>query len=149
MNEPGSLLDTTPSQAAPQPSGRRGFTLIELVIVFTLIGILVGLGIPQYRNAMIRAREAALKEDLFQIRNLLEQYYTDKKQYPPSLYTLVEERYLKKIPTDPFTNSAETWTEVPEDLSEDDLLSGVIPGVADIRSGSEKKALDGSPYNSW
>jgi len=130
-------------------SKENGFTLIELVIVFTLIGILVGLGIPQYSNAMRRARESALKENLFQMRNLLEQYYTDKKQYPPSLYTLVEEKYLKKIPADPFTDSTETWVEIPEELSEDDLLSGVIPGVADVRSGSEKQALDGTPYSSW
>lgn len=126
-----------------------GFTLIELVIVFTLIGILVGLGIPQYRNAIIKGKEAVLKENLYIMRTLIQQYYTDKKKYPPTLYTLVDEGYMIKIPLDPFTGSAESWTEVPENLTADDLLTGVIPGVADIHSGAEAKALDGTFYNTW
>jgi len=127
----------------------KGFTLIELIIVFTLIGILVGLGIPQYKYAVKKANEAALKENLFQMRTLLQQYYTDKHKYPISLQTLVDEKYLLKIPLDPITRSMETWMEIQETLLEDDLLEGVIPGIADIRSGSFKRAIDGSIYNTW
>lgn len=128
---------------------RPGFTLIELVIVFTLIGILVGLGIPQYKNAVKRAREATLKENLYVMRNLIQQYYSDKQKYPLTLFTLVEEGYLKQIPIDPITRSSETWQEIQETLTDDDLLAGVIPGISDVASGSELIALDGTPYKSW
>lgn len=128
---------------------RKGFTLIELIIVFTLIGILVGLGLPQYRNAVKRAREAVLKEDLFQMRKLINQYYTDKWKYPSSLQALVDEKYLRSIPIDPMTKSSETWVEVYDTLTEDDLITGVEPGVIDVLSGSDEKALDGTPYNTW
>jgi len=128
---------------------RKGFTLIELIIVFTLIGILVGLGLPQYRNALKRAREAVLKEDLYQMRELLNQYYTDQWKYPSSLQVLVDEKYLMKIPIDPITKSSETWVEVYDTLTEDDLITGVEPGVIDVLSGSDEKALDGTPYNTW
>ncbi len=128
---------------------RKGFTLIELVIVFTLIGILVGLGIPQYKNAVKRAREATLKENLYIMRTLIQQYYSDKQKYPLTLFTLVEEEYLMQIPIDPITKSSETWQEIQETLTDDDLLGGVIPGMADVASGSDQIALDGTPYKSW
>ena len=128
---------------------QKGFTLIEMILVFTLIGILVGLGLPQYKYAAIRAREAVLKENLFQIRKLLNQYYMDKAKYPPSLRALVEEGYLRSIPEDPITKSSETWIEIPESLAEDEVIAGTIPGIMDFVSGSEKNALDGSPYNTW
>jgi len=127
----------------------RGFTLIELVIVMTLIGIIVGMGLPQYRNSLRKAKETMLKENLYIMRNLLNQYYTDKRKYPMSLQTLVDEGYLYVIPKDPTTDSRETWEEIPEELTEDDLLSGVIPGIADIRSGSDQTAIDGTPFNTW
>lgn len=128
---------------------RKGFTLIELVIVFTLIGILVGLGIPQYKNSIKIANEAALKQNLHTMRTLIQQYYSDKQKYPLTLLTLVEEEYLMEIPQDPITRSTETWQEIQERLTDDDLLAGVIPGVADVASGSDQIALDGTPYNSW
>lgn len=128
---------------------QKGFTLIEIMIVFTLIGILVGLALPQYKYAAKRAREAVLKENLFQIRKLIQQYHVDKGKYPAYLHTLVEEEYLRKIPIDPMTKSSETWVEVRETLTEEDLFSGVEPGVVDVLSGSEDKGLDGTPYNTW
>lgn len=127
----------------------KGFTLIELVIVMTLIGIIVGMGLPQYRNSVKKARETMLKENLYIMRNLLGQYYTDKRKYPISLQTLVDEGYLKMIPRDPITDAVDTWEEIPEELNEDDLLSGVIPGIADVRSGSDLTGIDGTPYNTW
>lgn len=130
-------------------SEKKGFTLIEMIIVFTLIGILVGLGIPQYKYATKRARESVLKEDLFQMRKLINQYYTDKEKYPPSLQALVDEEYLREIPIDPMTKSSETWVEVRETPTEEELMSGAEPGVSDVLSGSDKKGVDGTPYNTW
>ncbi|MFW6132043.1 MAG: type IV pilin protein [Candidatus Aminicenantaceae bacterium] len=127
----------------------KGFTLIEMLIVFTLIGILVGLGIPQYRYATKRAREAVLKENLFQLRKTIDQYYVDKGKYPPSLQSLIEENYLRMIPEDPMTNSSETWIVVREELTEENLYLGIEPGIFDIHSGSDEKAIDGSFYREW
>ncbi len=128
----------------------RGFTLIEIIIVFTLIGILVGLGLPQYTTSVKRAREVILKEDLFQMRKLINQYYTDKGKYPVSLQTLVDEQYLRSIPIDPMTKSSQTWVEVQQTLTDDELMSFDIEiGIVDILSGSNEKALDGSLYNTW
>jgi general secretion pathway protein G len=129
---------------------KKGFTLIEILIVFTLIGILVGLGIPQYKYATKRAREAVLKEDLFTLRKLINQYYTDKMKYPLSLQALVDDEYLRTIPVDPITKSSETWVEVQQTLTEDDLMSfDTEVGIVDIFSGSNEKAIDGSLYNTW
>lgn len=128
----------------------RGFTLIELLIVFTLIGILVGLALPQYQTGVRRAREAVLKENLYVLRTLINQYYTDKMKYPASLQTLVDEGYLRKIPEDPITKSTETWIEIPEILMPEDMLSGMeIPGIVDVCSGSELIAADGTAYSTW
>lgn len=131
-------------------TNKKGFTLIEIIVVFTLIGILVGLGIPQYKYATKRAREAVLKEDLHQLRKLINQYYTDKMKYPLSLQTLVDDEYLRTIPVDPITRSSETWIEVQQTLTEDDLMSFDIEvGIVDVFSGSNEKAIDGSLYNTW
>ncbi|MFQ6070332.1 MAG: type II secretion system protein [Candidatus Aminicenantales bacterium] len=129
---------------------KRGFTLIEIMIVFTLIGILVGLAIPQYRYATKRAREAVLKENLFQLRKLINQYYIDKGKYPASLQTLVEESYVHTIPVDPMTKSSETWIEIYETPTEEDYDNpDYQPGVYDVRSGSDQKAIDGTLYSTW
>jgi len=136
--------------SVPSPRGAaKGFTLIEIIIVFALIGILVGLGLPQYKTATTRAREAVLKEDLFLMRKLIRQYYSDKGKYPATLYTLVEEDYLMKIPVDPITKSADTWVEIQEMLTEEEMIAGVQPGISDVKSGSEKTALDGTLYSTW
>lgn len=128
---------------------QKGFTLIEMMIVFALIGILVGLGLPQYTNATKRAREAVLKDDLFLLRKLIGQYHLDKGQYPASLQTLVDEGYLYKIPVDPITKTTDSWTEIMEVLSEEDLVAGVQPGISDVKSGATGTALDGTFYSTW
>jgi len=128
---------------------REGFTLIELIIVLTLIGILVGLALPEYRNSVKRTRETILKEDLFIFRKLIDQYYQDKGKYPLTLQTLVDEAYLRKIPEDPMTKSATTWVEIREQPSLEDYMPTGQLGVIDVHSGSEAKALDGSLYNTW
>lgn len=130
-------------------SSRPGFTLIELIIVLTIIGILLGLAIPQYQTAAKRAREAVLKENLFILRKLINQYHLDKGHYPPSLQALVEEGYLRSIPVDPMTKSRETWVEIREEFTEELIQAGLQPGVIDVLSGSEEIGLDGTPYNTW
>ncbi len=128
---------------------KKGFTLIEMLIVFSLIGILVGLGLPQYKNATKRARETVLKENLFQLRLLINQYYSDKGKYPSSLQALVDEQYVRSIPDDPMTKSSETWVVVYETQTEEDLTFGLETGIIDVFSGSDQKALDGTLYNTW
>lgn len=130
-------------------SASRGFTLIELIVVFALIGILVGLGLPQYKTAVQRGREAVLKENLFIMRKLLDQYYQDKGHYPASLRTLVEDGYLRSIPVDPITQSADTWIAIPYFPMPDELTASTFPGIWDVKSGSDRTALDGTPYNTW
>jgi general secretion pathway protein G len=128
----------------------RGFTLIEMVIVFTLIGILVALGLPQYKYSLVKARESVLREDLFEFRKLIDQYYQDKDKYPASLDALVQDGYLRMIPTDPMTKSATTWVEVRETPPADEYVLPDTLGVIDVKSGSDQKSpIDGTLYNTW
>lgn len=127
----------------------KGFTLIEMIIVFTLIGILVGLALPQYQSAVKKARESVLKETLFQLRKLIDQYYSDKGNYPASVQALVDENYLRKIPVDPITGKADTWLEVQEQPLADEIEPGQVFGIVDVHSGAEGKGLDGTPFNTW
>jgi general secretion pathway protein G len=126
-----------------------GFTLIEIIIVFALIGILVGLALPRYQHSRRRAQEAVLRENLFVMRKLINEYYTDKGKYPATLRTLVEENYLRTIPLDPMTGSADTWQEVKDQPSLEELVPGVEYGVVDVHSGSKAKGLDGTTYDTW
>jgi len=133
------------------PSSRHrsgaGFTLIELMIVMSLIVILASIGLTLYTNSVIRAKESVLKEDLFRMRDAIDQYYADKGKYPVTLDSLVSEKYLRSIPLDPFTNSADTWRSIQ---SEPDPTNPTAePGVYDVRSGSDQKAIDGTNYADW
>ena len=116
------------------------------MIVVAIAGILVTLAIPSFQLSSIKAKEAALKQNLFTVRAVLDQYYADRGSYPPSLETLVEEKYLRQIPVDPFTKSSTTWLEVFEESSENEESA---PGVYDLHSGSEETALNGTPYKDW
>jgi general secretion pathway protein G len=132
-----------------QLARERGFTLIEIMIVFALIGILVGLALPRYQHSRRRAQESVLKEDLFVMRKLIHEYYTDKGKYPASLRTLVEENYIRSVPIDPMTGSAETWQEIKDEPSYEEMVPGVEFGIVDVRSGSTAKAIDGTTYDTW
>ena len=124
-----------------------GFTLIELMIVMALIVVLAGIGLATHANSQTRAREAVLKEDLFRMRDAIDQYSADKTQYPQALDDLVSGRYLRAIPVDPFTNSADTWQTIMSDMNASDLSAQ--PGIFDVKSGSDRMAMDGSQYADW
>src|SRR3982751_1235380 len=113
----------------------RGFTMIELMVVMFLISVLAAMGMAQYRNSVTYSREAVLKEDLFRLRDAIDQYYADKGQYPSTLDALVSDGYLRKIPDDPFTRSSSTWQTVPSEPDPNNPTAQ--PGVYDVKSGSE------------
>jgi general secretion pathway protein G len=124
-----------------------GFTLIELLIVMSLIVVLAGIGLATHANSQTRAREAVLKENLFRMRDSIDQYYADKNAYPSALDSLVTDRYLRAVPIDPFTNSADTWQTTMSDI--DAANPSAQPGVFDVKSGSDRMAMDGTQYSNW
>ena len=132
------------SASGATPGSPRGFTLIELLIVISIIGILVTLAQPSYQRAVTAAKEATLKEDLFILRDTIDQFYADNGKYPLALTDLVEKRYLRRLPKDPTTGSTDTWSLV---YFTDE--QGQQNGIFDVRSGSEAIALDGTRYIDW
>jgi general secretion pathway protein G len=124
-----------------------GFTLIELMVVLSIIVILASMGLAQYRNSVVYASEAVLHQDLTLMRDAIDQYYADKGQYPGSLDALVTDGYLRKIPEDPFTKSASSWQTVPSEPDPNNPTAQA--GVFDVKSGSDRAALDGSKYAEW
>jgi len=150
------ILDSpgTRESRVPSPESRQsGFTLLELLVVMTIIGILAAIAVPALRDSPQRAREAALREDLFTMRSVIDQYHGDKGAYPPDLQTLVTAGYLRKIPLDPMTKSADTWVialeEATPDAQGNTSDAPTNPGVIDVHSGSPDKALDGTLYKDW
>jgi len=117
----------------------------------TIIGILAAIAVPMLRHSPQRAREATLREDLFSMRSVIDQFHGDKGNYPPDLQTLVTQNYLRKIPVDPMTKSADTWVLSYEEVSPDQPqdTTAAPPGVIDVHSGSTDKALDGTLYKDW
>ena len=125
----------------------RGFTLIELMVVMSLLVILASLGLVQYRQSIIHTNEAVLKDDLFKLRDALDQYYADKNKYPETLDSLVSDGYIRAVPKDPFTKSEGTWQTT---LSEPDAANPTAqPGVENVKSGFDGTALDGTKYSDW
>jgi len=124
--------------------------LLELLVVMTIVGILAAIAVPMLRHSPQRAKEATLKEDLFAMRSVIDQFHGDKGNYPPDLQTLVTQNYLRKVPIDPMTKSADTWVlsyeEVPPDQPPDTTAT---PGIIDVHSGSTDKGLDGTLYKDW
>ena len=126
-------------------TGKRsaaGFTLIELLVVMTIIGVLLTIAVPRYFRTVERSKETVLRHDLAVVRESIDKYYADIGQYPDALPALVDKHYIRNVPVDPFTKSAESWLMI---ASEDPDH----PGVRDIHSGSPDTGSDGSPFVSW
>ena len=124
-----------------------GFTLVELLVVLALISLLAGMAVVQYRNGVRHSEESVLRTDLFRMRDAIDQYYADKNKYPTSLETLVSDGYMRKIPEDPISKSADTWQTVPAEP--DPANPTAEPGIYDVKSGAQGTALDGSSYADW
>lgn len=136
-------------RSGPETAARRdgGFTLIELLIVITIIGIIAAIAVGQYQKTPIKAKESVLKEDLFVLRDVIDQYFADKGKYPESLQALVDDGYMRKIPVDPFTGTDSTWETEQAEASDDDTDSA--GGIIDVHSGATGTALDGTRYSDW
>ena len=126
--------------------GSFGFTLIELMIVIAIMAILIAVAVPAYQSSVIRAREAVLRENLFQLRSLIQQYTLDKQKAPQALEDLISAGYLRKIPNDPITGQPD-WTVDQEEVL--DSVDQQEPGVSDVHSSSSATASDGTAYSSW
>jgi general secretion pathway protein G len=128
-------------------TNRQGFTLIELMIVMTIIGILAAIAAPNYRTGVIKARETVLREDLYNFRSTLDQFYADQGKYPDSLQELTEKKYLRDLPKDPFTGTNDSWIVVePAQGPEGTEIKG---SVYDVHSGSKLIGTNGIAYNEW
>jgi len=134
---------------------QRGFTILEMIVVATMIGILATIALPALRDLPRRASEATLRTDLRTMRDVIDQYHGDKGYYPVALEDLVEDGYLRRIPVDPMTKSADTWILILEELdpeqprAESSRPQDEEPGIIDVISGSDRISLDGEPYATW
>lgn len=127
--------------------GDQGWTLIEMLVVLSLIMILASLALTTYRNSIVTAKEAALRSNLYLMRDAIDQYYADKGKYPDTLNTLVSEHYIRAVPKDPITQSPDTWQTTPAEPESGSVASAA--GIYNVVSGSPDTALDGSRYSEW
>jgi general secretion pathway protein G len=141
------LVKVAIQRAGGRATSERGFTLIELLVVASILVVLAGLSLVQYKNGVVRAREGVLKTDLFNLRDGIDQYYADKGMYPGTLDELVSSGYLRRVPDDPFTMSNTTWQVIPSEP--DPTNPTAAPGVYDVKSGADATALDGTKYSDW
>jgi len=126
---------------------RAGYTLIELIIVMAIISVLVAIAVPMYQKSLVRTKESLLKNNLFTLRTVIDEYTFDKQKAPQTLEDLVDQGYLRNIPVDPITGSSQTWRVVMEDAVTS--VDQTQPGIYDVRSGSDLKSLEGPPYAEW
>jgi len=135
------------TRAAKLRSRLRGFTLIELMIVMAVIAILISIAVPIYNKTITRAKESVLRNNLFTMRTVIDEYTYDKQKAPQTLQDLVSDGYLRAIPTDPMTSSSDTWKVIIEDTL--NAVNQTEPGIFDVRSGSDKTSLEGTAYADW
>jgi general secretion pathway protein G len=126
---------------------RRGYTLIELIIVMAIISVLVSIAVPLYQKSLQRTKETLLKNNLFTLRTVIDEYTFDKQKAPQTLQDLVSEGYLRSVPLDPITGTDQSWRLIMEDALS--MVNQTQPGIFDIRSGSDLKSLEGTPYSEW
>ena len=138
---------TALKQNGRRMAGEAGFTLMELMVVMLIIGTLMLIAVPNYTQAVKKAKESVLLEDLHVMRNAIDSYTMDKQKAPQGLQDLVEAGYLRKIPIDPFTRSADTWVADQSDAMHS--LDQTEPGIDDVHSGDQDQGTDGEPYSSW
>lgn len=125
----------------------RGFTIVEMLIVMSIISILVSIAVPLYQKSILRAKESVLRNNLFTMRTVIDEYTYDKQKAPQSLHDLVTAGYLRGIPIDPTTGTDQSWRIVMEDAMTS--VNQTEPGIFDVRSGSDKVSLEGTPYAEW
>jgi general secretion pathway protein G len=135
------------TRSPDHPMLDRGFTMIELTVVIALLMILAAMGMAQYKGSVVHAREAVLKDDLFHMRDAIDQYYADKGQYPGTLDALVSDGYMRKVPEDPFTKSSTSWQTIPAEPDPNNPTAEA--GIYDIKSGSDGTAINGEKYSDW
>jgi general secretion pathway protein G len=128
-------------------TGRSGFTMIELMIVMTVVTILVSVAVPFYQKSILRSKESVLRNNLFTLRTVIDEFTMDKGKAPQTLQDLVSEGYLRGVPVDPITGTDQDWKVVMEDAMTS--VSQSEPGIFDVRSGSDKTSLEGTPYSEW
>ena len=128
-------------------TGKSGFTMIELMIVMAVITILVSMAVPFYQKSIIRSKESVLRNNLFTLRTVIDEYTMDKGKAPQTLQDLVSEGYLRNVPVDPMTGSDQSWKVIMEDAMTS--VNQTEPGIFDVRSGSDKTSLEGTPYAEW
>jgi len=126
---------------------RRGFTFVEIMVVITIIVILISMAIPIYQRSILRAKESVLKNNLFTMRTVIDNYTYDKQKAPQTLQDLVTEGYLQKIPLDPIVGDNTSWRTIMEDAAQS--VNQSEPGIFDVKSSSDKTGLDGTAYSDW
>src|ERR1700734_3522336 len=136
----------------PMPNGevnrrRFGFTFIELMIVMAIIAVLMAVAVPVYTRAIVRSKESVLKNNLFTLRTVIDEYTYDKQKAPQTLQDLVSDGYLRQVPMDPITGSNDSWKLIMEDAT--NTVNQTMPGIFDVRSGSDLTSLEGTPYSEW
>jgi general secretion pathway protein G len=136
------------TNAKPVTTRRRfGFTLIELMIVMAVIAVLMAVALPIYNRSIVRSKESVLKNNLFTLRTVIDEYTYDKQKAPQTLQDLVSDGYLRQVPIDPMTGNADSWKLIMEDAS--NTVNQTMPGIFDVRSGADGTSLEGTPYAEW